>query len=42
VDPFGHGLAVAAGPRASDDDGNSKHRFSFFAVSENDGEKGCS
>jgi hypothetical protein len=27
VNPFGDGLAVATGPRASDDDGNSKHKF---------------
>src|SRR5438309_2194096 len=27
VDPFGHGLAVAAGPCTSDDDGDSKHKF---------------
>jgi hypothetical protein len=27
VNPFGHGLAPATGPRASDDDGNSKHKF---------------
>lgn len=25
--PFGHSLALATGPRASDDDGNSKHKF---------------
>src|SRR5439155_17084196 len=30
VDPFGDGLAVAAGPRASEDDGNSKHSFLLF------------
>ena len=29
VDPFGNGLAIAAGPCASDDDGNSKHNISF-------------
>src|SRR5438132_10307622 len=28
VDPFGDGLAVATGPRASEDDGNSQHGFS--------------
>jgi len=27
VNPFGHGLALATGPRASDDDGNSKHKI---------------
>src|SRR6266849_6186774 len=30
VNPFGHGLAVATGPRASEDDSNSKHSFSYF------------
>src|SRR5258705_120042 len=30
VNPFGHGLAVATGPRASDDDSNSKHNFLLF------------
>jgi len=29
VDPFGHGLSVATGPRASDDYGNFKHNISF-------------
>src|SRR5207244_3031749 len=28
VSPFGDGLALAAGPRAPDNDGNSKHRCS--------------
>src|SRR5439155_18612465 len=27
VNPFGHSLALAAGPGASNDDGNSKHKF---------------
>jgi hypothetical protein len=27
VNPFGHDLAVATGPRASDDDGNPKDKF---------------
>jgi hypothetical protein len=27
VNPFTHGLAVASRPRASDDDGNFKHKF---------------
>src|SRR4029077_10965449 len=27
VNPFGHGLAVATGPRASNDDCNSNHKF---------------
>src|SRR6266567_2393965 len=27
VNPFSHGLAVATGPRASNDDGNLKHKF---------------
>src|SRR6266849_4220616 len=27
ANPFGHGLALAAGPRASNDNGNSKHNF---------------
>jgi hypothetical protein len=27
VNPFSHGLALTAGPRASDDDGDSKHEF---------------
>jgi len=27
VNPFGHGLAVATGPRASNDDGNPKHKI---------------
>src|SRR5437762_8191018 len=30
VDPFGDGLAVATGPSASEDDGNSKHSFLLF------------
>src|SRR5436190_16105299 len=30
VDPFGDGLAVAPRPRASHDDGNSKHSFLLF------------
>src|SRR6266849_2800310 len=29
VDPFGDGLAVATRPRASEDDSNSKHSFSY-------------
>src|SRR6267142_6891908 len=33
VSPFGHGLALAAGPRASDNDGNSKHQFLLFTSS---------
>jgi hypothetical protein len=27
VNPFTHGLAVATRPRASNDDGNPKHKF---------------
>jgi hypothetical protein len=27
--PFGDGLAVATGPRASEDDGNPDHEFSL-------------
>ncbi len=30
VDPFGYGLAVAAGLRASEDDCNIKHNFLLF------------
>jgi len=29
VSPLGDGLALATGPRAPDNDGNSKHRCSF-------------
>jgi hypothetical protein len=27
VNPIGHGLGLTTGPRASDDDGYSKHKF---------------
>jgi hypothetical protein len=32
ANPFGHGLAVATGPRATNDDGNFEHVGSFIPV----------